>query len=335
MFIRQKFFILLCLLLILINKVYSDSGSAGQAARYLRMGVGARALGMGGAHVAVANDATAAYWNPAGLANLKSKEISLMYSKLSLDRGYNFINYVHPLNNDKCVGISWINFSVRELEEWIKEGDVHKYIGKFKDLENALMLSYAYKTSFVLFTILNVELSIGANLKYLDQRFVGLQRIKDYVNYEPKAYGISTDLGLLLGNINENTYSIGIVLQDIGGVLKWDSGRKDRLPLVIKIGNAWSLLNNKLIIAADIEKVTRNIGTKLHLGAEYKIIKNFKIRAGVNDSHPSLGIGVVLPISNFIVSLDYAFGWDTFTSWKENISNLERYTHRMAVSFAF
>jgi hypothetical protein len=49
------------------------------AAEFLKVGVGARAMGMGGAFVALANDATASYWNPAGLAQLREAEFSLVH----------------------------------------------------------------------------------------------------------------------------------------------------------------------------------------------------------------------------------------------------------------
>ncbi len=52
------------------------------------VGSGARAIGMGGAFISVADDATAASWNPAGLTNLKQKEISIVGSYFSSERGY-------------------------------------------------------------------------------------------------------------------------------------------------------------------------------------------------------------------------------------------------------
>ena len=45
------------------------------AASFLEIGIGSRAIAMGGAFVAVANDATALYWNPGGLSRLPSKEV--------------------------------------------------------------------------------------------------------------------------------------------------------------------------------------------------------------------------------------------------------------------
>ncbi|HPT47104.1 MAG TPA: UPF0164 family protein, partial [Candidatus Rifleibacterium sp.] len=66
--------------------------SAGQAGAYLKMGVGARALGMGSAFTAVADDSTASFWNPAGLARLEKSEGSFMHADLTMDREYNFFN---------------------------------------------------------------------------------------------------------------------------------------------------------------------------------------------------------------------------------------------------
>ena len=56
----------------------NDAGKAG--AQFLKIGVGARAIGMGEAYGAVSNDANAVYWNPAGLNQLESKEVSFMHA---------------------------------------------------------------------------------------------------------------------------------------------------------------------------------------------------------------------------------------------------------------
>ena len=59
--------------------------SGGQPGAFLQYGVGARALGMGGAFYAIADDATAAYWNPAGLAYLQRKEVTYMSAPMFAD----------------------------------------------------------------------------------------------------------------------------------------------------------------------------------------------------------------------------------------------------------
>ena len=68
------------------------------AAPFLRMGVGARALGMGGAFTAVADDATASYWNPAGLTKIENIEATFMYAaNMSVDRQLNYFGYAQWL----------------------------------------------------------------------------------------------------------------------------------------------------------------------------------------------------------------------------------------------
>ena len=58
----------------------------------LNIGVGARALGMGGAFVGAASDATAAYWNPAGLSMIDDVEIATIHSTKSGIQSYDFFN---------------------------------------------------------------------------------------------------------------------------------------------------------------------------------------------------------------------------------------------------
>ena len=96
---------------------FASDGGAGQAGAYLKMGVGARALGMGGAFVAVSDDATASYWNPAGLAKLQKDQASFMHAKLKLDRNFDFINYVKKQGENQAIAFSVIRFGVDNIPE--------------------------------------------------------------------------------------------------------------------------------------------------------------------------------------------------------------------------
>ena len=60
------------------NFKMSDSGTT--TAQFLKLGVGARAIGMGEAYSAIADDPTAIYWNPAGLAAVSEHSVSLMHA---------------------------------------------------------------------------------------------------------------------------------------------------------------------------------------------------------------------------------------------------------------
>ena len=69
------------------------------AATFLEIPVGARAVGMGGAFVSVANDATALYWNVAGIANLERNEIMGIHSRWIAETSFDFGGLVIPLRN--------------------------------------------------------------------------------------------------------------------------------------------------------------------------------------------------------------------------------------------
>ena len=87
--------------------------------------MGARALGMGSAFVAIADDATATYWNPAGLTKVKKHSFSAMYSDTFstgdgsfLGKGlvnYNFVNYVHQIEDIGSLGLSWIRLGIDDI----------------------------------------------------------------------------------------------------------------------------------------------------------------------------------------------------------------------------
>lgn len=64
---------------------------------FLKIGLGARATGLGESFVAVANDPTAIYWNPAGLASLQRQEVAISHIEWPADIRYSHLAWVMPV----------------------------------------------------------------------------------------------------------------------------------------------------------------------------------------------------------------------------------------------
>lgn len=80
-----------------VEFVANVSGVGTSAAAFLEIGVGARAMAMGGAYASVANDPTALYWNPAGIAWISGIQCELMHNKWLVDTNYDFLGLVVPV----------------------------------------------------------------------------------------------------------------------------------------------------------------------------------------------------------------------------------------------
>ena len=89
----------------------TDVGNVGtSAATFLEIGVGARAMAMGGAYAAVANDVSALYWNPAGIAWVDGVQIELMHNEWIANTNFDFAGIVIPLSFiQSTIGFSFIS----------------------------------------------------------------------------------------------------------------------------------------------------------------------------------------------------------------------------------
>jgi len=293
--------------------------SAGQAGAYLKMGVGARALGMGSAFTALADDSTASFWNPAGLARLQKNEASFMHADLTMDREYNFFNYAHILKDKDgkskgVVALSHMSFGVDGIPETrlatlVNNADgttspatnnepatrpdqsytlgENVYIfGYFKDSEKNTFGSYARRLSDKFYG--------GVNVKYLKQEL--------FTN-SASTWGL--DFGFMYESSEKTT--IGLTFRDLGENMDWDtaSGHSDKIPTTTTIGIAHKA-NEKLTLAADINKV-QDMDAKLFAGAEWWLQDYAALRLGSHDGDLTLGASFKLDTWRF----DYSFADET------------------------
>lgn len=284
---------ILLMVLTLLTVAPAMADSAGQAGAYLKMGVGARALGMGSAFVAVADDGTAAFWNPAGLAKLKRPEGSFMHANLTLDRKYNFLSYAHPLPGDRgVVALSHMRFGIDGIPETrlANNGDVDgngilddpatRPDGSGARGENVYIFSYFDDTETNTF---------GSYARKLGDKWHGginLKRLRQSL-FTNSADTWGFDLGFLFEASDKST--IGLSIRDLAENLKWNtpSGQSDRVPVTTAVGVAFHP-QKKLTLAADINKV-EHLNAKLRAGAEYWLKDWAALRLGSHEGDLTLG----------------------------------------------
>jgi hypothetical protein len=250
-------------------------------------------MGMNGAFAAVSDDSSSAYWNPAGLASSWYKELSFTRADLhDLDLiTNNSLNISAPETSRGAVSFSWTQLNF-DFESWKEE---------------AFLLSYA-KT--LLGSLVEDEfgsvgagfsLSAGITLKYLKQTSdLDITPEADEDNpVEPifcKSKGMGLDLGVLArirAKDGRNRFSIGIAVQDIPTIVRWNSGEletEEYVPYRYKAGCSLEPLP-RLTVAFDVVGEQNVMLKELHFGMEHWIFptkrtfpvseKNLAIRGGI------------------------------------------------------
>jgi len=248
----KKFFILLTTLALGLSFATRSYAVSEAAVLSLLISPGARAAGMGEAFVAVADDATATYWNPAGLAFQTGHEITLMHSNwlpsLVSDMFYDFLAYRQNVDAiGGVVGGSITYFNMGEQTQTDETGPTP--IGTFSSWEMAVALSYATK--------LNPNLGLGVNARYIHSALAPIGAGAE----KGKGVGSSfaADIGLLYNASFLKGLSMGFNLSNMGPKITYiDADQADPLPTNLKMGVSYKVLDseyNKLRIAIDTNKL--------------------------------------------------------------------------------
>ncbi|MCK5094674.1 MAG: PorV/PorQ family protein, partial [Spirochaetes bacterium] len=264
-------------------------------------GVGLRALGMGGAFIAMDNDPTLAYWNPGAMAFNQYKEISLFGTRTIADTYYFAGFYTNPTTNLGTLGIGAIGIYTNGIESY--DENASPITGADTNyVHYQILLSYGY--NFRWGSELEGGLGLGATAK------IEQIKITDY-----KGTGASFDVGAYYNPTRLPWLSLGLVVQDVYGTgIKLDE-EFEKNTRIYKAGLATNFLltENKKIrlsFALDSRFYTDNYNPNpggflydFSFGTELAFSETLMIRAGYNNFSPqyinfpvgiSVGLGVRL-----------------------------------------
>ncbi|OGC03933.1 hypothetical protein A2276_04875 [candidate division WOR-1 bacterium RIFOXYA12_FULL_43_27] len=264
-------------------------GQAGLDFDVLSVGVGARPLGMGGAFTAVADNADAPYWNPAGLGYLKNNEITTMQTRLSTDADHYYVSYIQPLWKG-TLGISWIQISAGSLSNTSATVDAYNEVNTisiFSYFSNAYLLSYGLK--------ITERISAGLTAKYLSS---DMSKISG-----GQGYGYSIAPGVMLKP--NDIFTIGLRIDELFNKVVWGTGSAEKAPPKLHLGIAARPVLPKIsgLFSLDFSQTMKEgyIGS-FALGYEWER-QGLSLRCGYADSSFSAGAG----FESGVARIDYAY----------------------------
>ncbi|HCJ66441.1 MAG TPA: hypothetical protein DHV62_03735 [Elusimicrobia bacterium] len=260
----------------------SYAGGVGTgAADFLKLAPDARAVALGNAYVAVADEANAIYWNPAGLGQLKSKEFTASYLSYVESINYGFLGFVCPQKlSAYAIGINYLNTSIERVRELDASptGDRYEKDGNYTAGALTLILSYGRR-------IFN-NLSLGLSLKVINEKLD-----------DSSANAYALDLG---GLWKLSRMKIGFAVQNIGTKLKDDS-----LPMNFRLGGTYSLLKGKLLTALALN-YSLDKDFRAGIGLEYLLKQVFLLRFGYEYGNDLVGLTCGLGFKFRAYRIDYA-----------------------------
>ncbi|HNE83335.1 MAG TPA: PorV/PorQ family protein [bacterium] len=247
----RKIILIVCLLL-LRTTVF-----AGDGYQFLRVGVTARATGLGDVFVAQPGDATTFMYNPAGLATLQGRTFAASYMNHILDIGSGFASYVQPLPRwGGNIGVGITYFTYGEFEGYDANGAA---TSSFHANDMAWHVFYA--------RMLDEHVSVGGTFKYIRST------IDEFTS---SAWAMDAGVQYL----PEERVRLGIVLLNAGFVSDPFIRHKESLPLSLQAGVNYKLRNAPVTVNLTFTDIQNDLIKSPVVGAEWMLHESWSVRLG-------------------------------------------------------
>jgi len=317
---RKNTFIILLLLYAMSSLIFAIDKTGTTAAKFLTIGIGSRPAGLGNAFVAIADDPTAMYWNPAGISRLQSNEVLVNHNNWFADIGVDYSGAVVKISDNAAFGANLTILSMEEIEvtRYGNENTGETY----RAGNLAIGLTYARN--------LTDKFSIGSNLKFIRESIAnnnasgyaidigtlfdtpfGFKLGTSISNFGPKMKMSGDDL-IVPVDINENLEGNN---ENTTGKISTDYFD---LPLLLRVGIAGIKLFpkiGKITWAIDSGHPNDN-NSYINTGLEINLLKNtLSFRTGyrslyLNDRVNEYSFGLGLDLSSLMskqINIDYSF----------------------------
>jgi len=323
--------IIVCLALIL--SCHLPASALKNSIDLTEVGMGARPIGLGGAYIAIADDACAIFTNPAGLGLQNRISFVSMSTQLLLTVDYKLAAFSFPTQYGNF-GIGYIGAASPAGDHTYYEGTTTVEAGPINYSNQMLILSYATDISgsinneFVLEGWEVKNLAVGANLKFLSQGFEGFSNA-------PTATGLEADLGVIY--MPTDKFTVGAMLHNIlrgsgGESLTWSTGEKEEIPVYLGLGCSYKVIDNVLVA---IDSDLSSMNTVYRGGIEWQVIPLLALRAGIDQKNTSIndnetGISSAYSLGAGIMWSGFRFDY----AYKQNPVFTEYSTHYFSLGYA-
>jgi len=291
------------------------------SAQFLKLGVGARAISMGGSYAADASDLSALYWNPAGLSQLQGSSVQLAYTEYLVDVTYNYAAFGVNLGGSGTIAASIILLNSGDMK--VRTTEQPEGTGELFDVQDmALQLSYG--------RALTDRFSIGSTVKYIRESvwhsaatafavdfgvlfttpYQPLKLGASISNFGPKMQMSGRDIIFSTDPDPENSGGVEVVNSEF-------LTDKFDLPLLFRIGLSWDAFdtrNHRFRIVTDASHPNDN-SEYVNIGGEYTFRNLISFRGGYRnlleedgEKGLTLGAGLNFRIDRSLrARFDYAY----------------------------
>lgn len=280
--------------------VFNSASVGTTGADFLNLGVSARAEAMGEAYSAVADEASALYWNPAAMTQISGRSATLMHAPYLNSSYYDYAAYAQKLGERSAVGADLQYFSTGKSITETDENDTE--LGSFTPYDLAFALGYAVMIDDSKSPDGGLTGdSVGVSVKYVQSKILN------------SAQTLAVDLGILSRSYFEDRLRVAFTATNIGGVLKYEQAG-ERLPMAFRAGTAYKI-SDDWTSALDVV-VPWDDTMYVALGEEYWLLNGptwrFAARAGfssetVSDLGGFSGVSAGVGIGLKSMMVDYSF----------------------------